>query len=295
MERPFMSSGFRPEAAFVSAAEHFFDLMKSFGAQPGAGGAAAADPAKLAGSLASQFEQWLRATQSAGPWFSPGAGGGSGPAGIAAAFSPGAFGQGPFNPGAGAWPFGPLPQGSGAGTPPEGQRSWELITQLAQVQAQLATHWHEIATSAASQFAARLGSLASGPPTLQSALKVYELWVDCAEAAYGATVRKDDFAGLQSQLANLSAALLVEQRKHAETLARAFGLPTRNEVDALYGQIKELRRQVAALGEGRATAGVHQKAQRQGPQRKAARRKGAQRPAAARKTVSAARARKRRT
>jgi hypothetical protein len=277
-----MSSGFRPEAAFVSAAEHFFDLMKSFGAQPGAGGAAAADPAKLAGSLASQFEQWLRATQSAGPWFSPGAGGGSGPAGIAAAFSPGAFGQGPFNP--------------GAVTPPEGQRSWELITQLAQVQAQLATHWHEIATSAASQFAARLGSLASGPPTLQSALKVYELWVDCAEAAYGATVRKDDFAGLQSQLANLSAALLVEQRKHAETLARAFGLPTRNEVDALYGQIKELRRQVAALGEGRATAAVHQKAQRQGPQRKAARRKGAQRPAAARKTVSAAaRARKRRT
>jgi hypothetical protein len=294
MENPFMSSGLKPEAAFANAAEHFFDLMKSFGAQPGA--ATAADPAKLAGSLASQFEQWLRATQSAGPWFSPGAGGGSGPAGIAAAFSPGAFGQGAFNPGAGSWPFGPVPQGLGAVTPPEGQRSWELITQLAQVQAQLATHWHEIATSAASQFAARLGSLASGPPTLDSALKVYELWVDCAEAAYGATVRKDDFAGLQSQLANLSAALLVEQRKHAETLARAFGLPTRNEVDALYGQIKELRRQVAGLAEGRAPAAVHAKAQRQGPQRKAARRKGAQRPAAARKSAGrAARARKRRT
>lgn len=291
-----MSSGFRPEAAFVSAAEQFFDLMKSFGVQPGAGGAAAADPAKLAGSLASQFEQWLRATQSAGPWFSPGAGSASGPAGIAAAFSPGAYGQGAFNPGAGSWPFGPVPQGLGAVTPPEGQRSWELITQLAQVQAQLATHWHEIATSAASQFAARLGGLASGPPTMESALKVYELWVDCAEAAYGATVRKDDFAGLQSQLANLSAALLVEQRKHAETLARAFGLPTRNEVDALYGQIKELRREVAALAAGRAPAAVHAKAQRPGQEGKVARRKDAPRPAAARKPVSAAaRARKRRT
>ena len=299
-----MSSGFRPEAAFVSAAEHFFDLMKSFGAQPGAGGAAAADPAKLAGSLASQFEQWLRATQSAGPWFSPGAGGAGGPAGIAAAFSPGAFGQGAFgqgafNPGAGPWPFGPVPLAMGAVTPPEGQRSWELITQLAQVQAQLATHWHEIATSAASQFAARLGSLGSGPPTLESAMKVYELWVDCAEAAYGATVRKDDFAGLQSQLANLSAALLVEQRKHAETLARAFGLPTRNEVDALYGQIKELRRQVAALGEGRASAAAHEEAQRPGPQRKAAPRTGARRPAAAaaarKRTSAGARAHKRRT
>jgi Poly(R)-hydroxyalkanoic acid synthase subunit (PHA_synth_III_E) len=269
MEIPFMSSGFRPEAAFASAAEQFFDLLKSFGVQPGTGAAAAPDATKLAGSLAGQFEQWLRATQSAGPWFSAGAGGGSGPAGIAAA----------FNPGAGNWPFGPLPLGMGAAAPPEGQRSWELITQLAQVQAQLATHWHEIATSAAGQFAARLGSIASGPPTMDGALKIYELWVDCAEAAYGATVRKDDFARLQSQLANISAALLVEQRKHAETLARAFGLPTRNEVDALYGQIKELRRQVAAVAAGRATA--RKAPQRQQAQR--AKRKGAPRPAAGRR------------
>ena len=30
---------------------------------------------------------------------------------------------------------------------------------------------------------------------------------------------------------------------------RAFGLPTRNEVDALYGQVKDLRRQLAELTE----------------------------------------------
>jgi hypothetical protein len=82
-------------------------------------------------------------------------------------------------------------------------------------------------------------------------MKAYELWVDCAESAYGTAVRKDDFARLQSQLANVSAALLVEQRKLAETLARAFGLPTRNEVDALHGQVRELRRELAALAQGR--------------------------------------------
>ena len=38
----------------------------------------------------------------------------------------------------------------------------------------------------------------------------------------------------------MSAALLVEQRRHAESLVRAFGLPTRNEVDALYAHVKEL-------------------------------------------------------
>lgn len=236
-----MSSGFKPEAAFASAAERFFDMMKSFSAQPGAAAGAAPDAATLAGSLAGQFEQWLRATQSAGPWFSAAAGGAGNPAGIAAA----------FNPGGGSSPFGPLPLGMGAATAAEGQRSFELLSQLAQLQGQLAGHWHEIASSAATQFAARLGSLASGPPTLDGAMKAYELWVDCAESAYGTAVRKDDFARLQSQLANVSAALLVEQRKHAETLARAFGLPTRNEVDALYGQVRELRRELAALAQGR--------------------------------------------
>jgi poly(hydroxyalkanoate) synthase III subunit E len=270
-----MSSAFRPEAAFASAAERFFELMKSFGAQSGSAAGAAPDAATLAGSLAGQFEQWLRATQSAGPWFSPGTGGSSHPAGIAAAFNPGAFAPGSSHPGGGSWPFGPLPLGVGAVTGAEGQRSFELITQLAQLQAQLAAHWHEIADSAASQFVARLGSLASGPPTLEGAMKVYEVWVDCAESAYGAAVRKDDFARLQSQLANVSAALLVEQRKHAETLARAFGLPTRNEVDALYGQVRELRRELATLAQGRPRETSHKP-------------KGAKRPAAGRKKASRA-------
>ena len=265
-----MSSAFRPEAAFASAAERFFELMKSCGAQSGSAAGAAPDAATLAGSLAGQFEQWLRATQSAGPWFSPGSGGGSSPAGIAAAFTPGAFAPGSSHPGGGSWPFGPLPLGMSAVTPAEGQRSFELITQLAQLQAQLASHWHEIAASAASQFVARLGSLASAPATLEGAMQVYEVWVDCAESAYGAAVRKDDFARLQSQLANVSAALLVEQRKHAETLARAFGLPTRNEVDTLHGQVRELRRALATLSQGHASATPHK---RKGPKRPAAGRK----------------------
>ena len=281
-----MSSGFKPEAAFTSAAEGFFELMKSFGAQSGGATASAPDPTALAGSLASQFEQWLRATQSAGPWFSPGAGAGSSPAGIAAAFSPSAFTQGSFNPGGGSLPFGPLPLGAGAVSPVEGQRSFELITQLAQLQGQLAAHWHEIAMSAAGQFAARLGSLASGPPTLDGAMKAYELWVDCAESAYGAAVRKDDFARLQSQLANVSAALLVEQRKHAETLARAFGLPTRNEVDALYAQVKELRRELAALAQGRPREAGHKAARPA-----VAKRKGAKRATAGRRKPRRARGR----
>ncbi len=105
METPFTSAGFKPEAAFASAAERFFELLKSFGA-PGAGAAGAGrDWSSLAGPLAGQFEAWLKSSQSAGPWF----------AAAHAAFPGLAAGFGA--PQAGS--FGPLPLGAGRQGAPE--------------------------------------------------------------------------------------------------------------------------------------------------------------------------------
>jgi hypothetical protein len=231
METPFTSAGFKPDVAFASAAERFFELLKTFG-MPGAGAAGAGrDWSSLAGPLAGQFETWLKTSQSAGPWFTA----------ANAAFPALAAGFGAAQAGS----FGPLPQGAGAAPQQDAQRTWDLVARLAQLQGQLAAHWSEIASTAARRFIARLGAAAGGAPTLDNAMKLYELWVNCAEESYAATVRKDDFSRLQAELANTSAALLVEQRRHAETLVRAFGLPTRNEVDALYAQLKDLRRQLA--------------------------------------------------
>jgi polyhydroxyalkanoate synthase subunit PhaE len=230
MENPFTSVGFKPEAAFTGAAERFFELLKTFG-MPAAG--PAANWSSLAAPLAGQFEQWLRMSQAAGPWFAAGSAGWPGP--------PAGFTAAP------AASFGPLPLGPAAAQAGEAQRTWDLWGRLAQLQSQLGAYWSEIANTAAQRFVARLGSGAGAPATPEQAMKLYELWVNCAEEAYAATVHKEDFARLQSELANTSAALLVEQRRHAETLVRAFGLPTRNEVDALYGQVKDLRRQLAEL------------------------------------------------
>jgi len=236
VDNPFANEGLRPEAA-IAASERFFELLKSFGL-PAAG--QAPNWSSLAGPLAGQFEQWLRLSQSAGPWFAAAPG--------AAAFGPAAvFGaaQG-FSPAAAA-AFGPLPLGPSAASPPQGQRVFELWGRLTQLQGQLAAHWSEIAQAAARCFVTRLGGAGAAPATPEQALKLYELWVDCAEEAYAAAVHQDDFARLQAELANTSAALLVEQRRQAETLVRAFGLPTRNEIDALYGQLKDLRSQLAEL------------------------------------------------
>ena len=218
----------------AAAAERFFELLRTFG-MPVAG--QVPDWASLATPLAGQFERWLRMSQSGGPWFgaagTPWAGMAGGPAAVPPSM------------------FGPLPLGPTAVQGSDAQRTWELLARLAQLQTQLAAHWSEIANTAARRFVARMGADVNAPPTLEHAMKLYEVWVSCAEEAYAATVHREDFGRLQAELANTSAALLVEQRRHAEALVKAFGLPTRSEVDALYAQLKELRGQ---LGEAAGSA-----------------------------------------
>ncbi len=232
MEAPFGHAGFNPGEAYASAAARFFELMKGLAGRADPSGGQTPDWASAAGPLAAQFEQWLRMSQPGMAWFS--APGSAAPLG-------GLMGS----PGS----FGPVPLGPAAVPQAEVQRVWELLARLAQLQTQLAAHWSEIARAAARSFVARAGT-PSAPLAVDQTLKLYELWVSCAEEAYGTTARGEDFSRLQSELANVAAALLVEQRRHAETLVRTFGLPTRSEVDALYAHIKDVTRRLAQLEEG---------------------------------------------
>jgi Poly(R)-hydroxyalkanoic acid synthase subunit (PHA_synth_III_E) len=239
MQTPFGHAGLNPEEAFAGAAERFFELLRTFGLPPTG---KTPDWSSLTAPLAREFEQWLRLSQSAAPWVAAAAGDAS-----STASSP--------------WPFGALPLGPMAAQGRDTQRLFELLGHLAQLHGQLAVHWSEISQTAARRFVARLGGAAAIPATPDQALKLYELWVNCAEEAYAATVHQDDFSRLQGDLANTWAALLVEQRRHAETLVRAFGLPSRAELDALDGQVKELRRQLAELAHRpRASGGKGQEA-----------------------------------
>lgn len=237
MQTPFGSAGPKPEEAFAGAAERFFELLRTFGLPPGG---KVPDWSSLTSPLAREFEHWLRLSQSAAPWFAAVAGSAPGGVGASAGAPFTAPSQSPF----GGLPLGPLAAQGG-----DTQRLIELLGRLAQLQGQLATHWSEIAQTAARRFIARLGSGAAAPTTPDQALKLYETWVSCAEEAYAGTVHGDEFARLQGELANTWAALLVEQRRHAETLVRAFGLPSRGEVDALKSQVQELRRELADLAQ----------------------------------------------
>ena len=150
MQNPF-ADALRPEQLYAASAERFFELLKSFTppAAPAAPAAGAPNFASLAAPLAAQFEQWLKLSQAGGPW--------SAAAG-AAAGSANPFTAG-LPPGLGVPPLGP------AAVPrPEAQRSFELLTRLAQLQGQLGAQWAEIAQGAAQRFVARAG-VPHLPPT----------------------------------------------------------------------------------------------------------------------------------
>lgn len=98
-----------------------------------------------------------------------------------------------------------------------------------------------IARDTASRFAAR--QAAQPPPSLRA---TFDRWIDCAEEAYQVAARSDSFVQAHARLINEF--VLERARQHAllERGARAFGMPTRAEVDALHDTVRELRAAAAA-------------------------------------------------
>ena len=226
-ENPFTAAFPGSDAAFTAAAARFFDLLRTFTAQPA--GVQPPDWTSFGSLLAGQFEQWLRSSPAAGASFA------------AAAGFPGAV------PG---WPPGALPLGPAAAPGAEAQGAWELLMKLGELQGELARHWSAIAQDSAQRFMARMRAAGGGADlSSEGALALYETWVACAEEAYAARVRQEDFCRLQAQLTNTAMALLLAQRKQADTLARGWGLPTREEADALQRQISELKRRLEERSE----------------------------------------------
>src|SRR5215472_10415600 len=107
MEMPF-TTGPREADAATGAAARFFELLRTFAAQPSAARAQAPDWSSFGSILAGQFEQWLRSAPAAVASFA------------AAAGFPGA---------AAGWP-GVAPLGPAAAPAADAQGAWELLMKL---------------------------------------------------------------------------------------------------------------------------------------------------------------------
>jgi hypothetical protein len=118
-----------------------------------------------------------------------------------------------------------------------------LLNKWVHLQSQFAVHWSAIGRVAAEKFGEQLGRLAlNGQPT--DLRKIYDLWIDCAEAAHAETAHSEAFAHSAAEVINTAAALRMEGGQYLQQWTRTAGLPTREEVDALTHRIDQLERAV---------------------------------------------------
>jgi polyhydroxyalkanoate synthase len=96
----------------------------------------------------------------------------------------------------------------------------EGSARLVELQLQLATHWREVVHTAVERFSTRAGTSSVPYPSVDDLMKIYEVWIECAEQAYAEIVRKEEYCQMQAELVNAALRLLLQVRAWAEASAR---------------------------------------------------------------------------
>jgi Poly(R)-hydroxyalkanoic acid synthase subunit (PHA_synth_III_E) len=239
------------EAAFRAALERFGRLLRAVLIEfPSSAGALNNDDS-VGRRLAVEFERWLRDPASMPPWWQ------NLQMAQALVQPPSQSGR-PFNLGSALnLESAPSPLAQNHFIQAY-QRVSGLMARWSQLQAQLAMHWNAVARTAGERFRARATNSAAALD-LTSIRKLYDLWIECAEQAYAATVHTDDFCRTQAELVNVTTSLLLEQRRQVESFAPMLGLVTRSEVDALRREVKRMQTEPRPASGRRASKGSRRK------------------------------------
>ena len=100
--------------------------------------------------------------------------------------------------------------------------------------------WSQVLAGIAADTARRFATRHAADPSI-SLRATFDRWIDCAEAAYQSAARSDAFVAAHARLVNEFVAERGRQHALLERGARAFGMPTRAEVDALHDTVRALR------------------------------------------------------
>jgi hypothetical protein len=118
---------------------------------------------------------------------------------------------------------------------------------MADAQSRLQWLWFDTLATAADAFSARIAGVAGAtttePPTLR---RLYDTWIDCAEAAYAETVHGEAFCTALADFVNAGSAWRAEAAAGLELTAKIWDLPTRSELDSLNRRLAAIERQVRA-------------------------------------------------
>jgi hypothetical protein len=216
-----MDNATSAEAAFKSAIDRFGQLLRSLTSC-----AVSQGSPTFGAQLTAELERWLRESFSAmagtpvfpWPW----------PTGT------------PVSPSASLHPV-----SSNSGAAGSAQRIMKLTEQWFQAQAQLAVFWSNMAHSATEKFIAQVGLL---PPELDlhNATTLYDLLISCAEEAHAQMANCEKYVAARALLINTTAELTLEQRSYMEMCARALGLPSRSDIEAIQADLSVLKRALQA-------------------------------------------------
>jgi class III poly(R)-hydroxyalkanoic acid synthase PhaE subunit len=127
------------------------------------------------------------------------------------------------------------------------QRLARLTTQYWQAQMRLAGQWGEVVRDALTLMGERFAAKLAAGETFTSPKHLYDLWIECGEAAFARMAHSAEYAHTQGELTNALSQLRSEQRKLAESVARELDLPTREEVNSVHRRLKEMKAQLRAL------------------------------------------------
>jgi len=241
-----------PEHAPCSVAvERFGHLLRAIRGEPRGGAGVLGDDQLFCGRLAGEFDRWLRALAPVTPWWQT--------------LQTPPFMESP------SWPTQPSDLGCALGadvTAPApgtqnevletGQRASDLMKRWSQLQAQLTTHWMTIVRNAGERFVTRAATVLPAVE-VTTAFALYELWIECAEQAYAATVHTDDFCRTQAELINITTTLLLERRRQAEVFAPVADPATRSERERPWPDIAPMRSESRRGSARRTTRGRRQK------------------------------------
>ncbi len=178
-------------------------------------------------------------------------------------------------------------------------RAW---AEMKRAEAAFNTELMTIGLRAMERFVAVLRDKALAGEKIESARKLFDLWVDVAEKTFFEAASTDAFARTQADLLNAAMRHKVCEKALVAEVYKAVHLPTRQELDDAYkhlhelrGQVKRLTKTVTALQADLASlterslagAAAPAAAKKPAPRRKAAARPATKPAAAARKTTAA--------
>lgn len=127
------------------------------------------------------------------------------------------------------------------------QRLQRLFTDYVEQHGALAMLWNEVIADALKRLGETMAVRFQKNEPPQTPRQLYDLWVECAEAAYATMAHSPRYAKAQAQLGNTLAKMRIEQRALIESVSRELDLPTRSELNTVHRRLKEMKAELRRL------------------------------------------------